>query len=165
MESRPEGARSNGPKTMMLERLALALALIAGGSLLVRWVSRIGLERRARGGLMLPAYRMGRPAILYFTTPGCAPCESVQRPALDAVGLAFGDRLQIFEFDAAQEPHLADAWGVLSVPTTFLIDARGRPRRVNHGPVRVHSLLRQLEALGEFPRRPLPAAEAASLEG
>jgi len=150
---------------MMLERLALTLAFITGGFLLVRWVSRFGLERRARRGLMLPAYRMGRPAILYFTAPGCAPCESVQRPALDAVGRAFGDRLQIFEVDAAEEPRLADAWGVLSVPTTFLIDARGRPRRVNHGPIRMHPLIRQLEALGESPQRPLPAAEAASLEG
>jgi len=149
----------------MLERLALTLAIIGAGFLLVRWVSRIGLERRARRGLMLPAYRIGRPAILYFTAPGCAPCESVQRPALDAVGLAFGDRLQIFDVDAADEPRLADAWGVLSVPTTFLIDARGRPRRVNHGPVRVHTLLRQLEALGELPELPLPAAKAASLEG
>jgi thiol-disulfide isomerase/thioredoxin len=150
---------------MVPERLVLTFALMAAGWLLVRWISRMGLERRARRGLMLPAYRMGRPAILYFTAPGCAPCESVQRPALDAVGRAFGDRLQIFEWDAVEEPRLADAWGVLSVPTTFLIDARGRPRRVNHGPVRVHSLLRQLEALGELPQRPLPAAETASLEG
>ena len=149
----------------MLERLALTLALIGGGYLLVRLVFRFGLERRARQGLMLPAYRIGRPAILYFTTPGCAPCESVQRPALDAVGQAFGDRLQVFEVDATQEPRLADAWGVLSVPTTFLIDARGRPRRVNHGPVRMHPLVRQLEALGEAPQRPLPTAEAAPLEG
>jgi len=149
----------------MLERLGLTLALLGGGFLLSRLVLRLGLEKRARRGLMLPMYRIGRPAILYFTAPGCAPCESVQGPALDAVAQTFGERLQIFEVDATAEPRLADTWGVLSVPTTFLIDSEGRPRRVNHGPTRVLPLVRQLEALGERPKRPLPTAEAATLEG
>ncbi len=149
----------------MVERLGLTLAVLMAGFLLSRLAVRVGLERRARRGLMLPMYRLGRPAILYFTAPGCAPCESVQRPALDALGRAFGERLQIFEVDATVEPRLADAWGVLSVPTTFMIDSEGRPRRVNHAPTQMLPLLRQLEALGEMPERPLPAAEAATLEG
>ena len=58
----------------MLERLAVTLALLGLGFLLGRLALRAGLERRARHGLMLPSYRLGRPAILYFTAPGCAPC-------------------------------------------------------------------------------------------
>ncbi|HSB90752.1 MAG TPA: thioredoxin family protein [Anaerolineales bacterium] len=148
----------------MLERLAVTLTLLGLGLLVGRLALRAGLERRARHGLMLPSYRLGRPAILYFTAPGCAPCETVQRPALAAVHEAFGDRLQIFEVDATVQPKLADAWGVLSVPTTFLIDSHGRPRRVNHGPTRMRPLVQQLEAVGEVTVRPLPAAEPA-LEG
>jgi thiol-disulfide isomerase/thioredoxin len=148
----------------MLERLAVTLALVGLGLPLGRLALRAGLERRARHGLMLPNYHLGRPAILYFTAPGCAPCETVQRPALAAVRGAFGDRLQILEVDATAQPKLADAWGVLSVPTTFLIDSHGRPRRVNHGPTRMRPLVHQLEGLGEIPVHPLPAAEPA-LEG
>jgi hypothetical protein len=82
----------------------------------------------------------------------------VQRPALRDLSQAFGERLQIFEIDATLQPRLADAWGVLSVPTTFLIDAHGRPRRVNHGPTRAGPLADQLASLGESPRRPLQTA-------
>jgi hypothetical protein len=72
--------------------------------------------------------------------------------------------LQIFEIDATAQPRLADAWGVLSVPTTFLIDAAGRPRRVNHGAVRAGALMAQLVAIGALPRQPLPAKEVAPVE-
>ncbi|HLE53485.1 MAG TPA: hypothetical protein VI755_15570, partial [Anaerolineales bacterium] len=39
----------------------------------------------------------------------------------------------------------ADYWGVLSVPTTFIIDRRGRPRRVNHGVASAEKLFKQIE--------------------
>jgi hypothetical protein len=52
----------------------------------------------------------------------------------------------------------------LSVPTTFLIDTNGRPRRVNHGPTRATALMSQLVAIGALPRKPLPAAGAAPAE-
>ena len=149
----------------MLERLLVALVMIGGVLLLTRLATRLILEWRARGGLMLPGYRIGTPAILYFTAPGCAPCETVQKPALRAVAVAYGDGLQVFEVDATAQPRLADAWGVLSVPTTFLIDTQARPRRGNHGPVRAGFLMGQLVAIGALPNRPLPTAEAAALEG
>ncbi len=149
----------------MAERLLIALALIVGAIVLARLTSQAFLEWRARRGLMVPGFRLGRAAILYFTAPGCSPCETVQKPALRALSEAYGDGLQIFEIDATARPRLADAWGVLSVPTTFLIDAQGRPRRVNHGPVRAGQLIRQLVGVGELPKQPLASTEAATLEG
>ena len=149
----------------MAERLLIALALVVGAVVFARVGSRLLLEWRARRGLMIPGYRLGRVAILYFTAPGCLPCETIQKPALRSLATAYGDGLQIFSIDATLTPGLADAWGVLSVPTTFLIDAEGRPRRVNHGPVRAGELIRQLVAVGALPRRPLPSTETAPLEG
>ena len=52
--------------------------------------------------------------------------------------------LQVLEMDATQEPDLASSWGVLSVPTTFLIDSRGKLRHVNHGVASAEKLLTQL---------------------
>ncbi len=69
----------------------------------------------------------------------------MQRPALNKLSELMGDGLQILSFNANKQTELADYWGVLSVPTTFVIDSRGRPRGVNHGTASAEKLLRQLE--------------------
>jgi thioredoxin-like negative regulator of GroEL len=56
-----------------------------------------------------------------------------------------GERLQVIEVDAAAHPEVAGQWGVMSVPTTFIVDANGQPRHVNHGVTPQDKLLRQLE--------------------
>jgi len=40
---------------------------------------------------------------------------------------------------------------VLSVPTTFIIDSQGRPRRVNHGVASAEKLLNQIEEVEGYP--------------
>jgi thioredoxin 1 len=94
----------------------------------------------------LETFTPGNPAILYFTTPTCAPCKTVQRPALARLRERLGDGLQVIEVDASARPDLADYWGVLSVPTTFLIDSHGRPRKINHGVAGANKLQKQIEA-------------------
>lgn len=133
----------------MLERLLLTVVLIALGYGLYRIYGWALLRARSRRGLGLQSYRPGRPAILYFTDPGCAPCVNVQDPALKEVAAILGDRLQIIKVQALQRPDLTDAWGVLSLPTTFIIDSEGRPRGVNHGVARSGRLLNQLAEAGE----------------
>jgi hypothetical protein len=55
--------------------------------------------------------------------------------------------LQVVEIDAAERPELARRWGVMSVPTTFVLDARGKARYVNNGIARADKLLRQIQAV------------------
>jgi thiol-disulfide isomerase/thioredoxin len=143
----------------MIERLLPATGMLAFGLVVARIAPRLAQVWRARQGLGLPEYRLGTPAILYFTSPGCAPCESVQAPALDRLHAMYGPCLQVIEVDATLRPRLADTWGVLSVPTTFLIDAQGRPRAVNHGVARTGRLIAQLARLGYA----VPEANAALL--
>jgi thiol-disulfide isomerase/thioredoxin len=147
---------------MMLDRLALALFLLVLGYLAYRAYGWAVLRRQARHGLGLDEYRPGRPAILYFTDPGCSPCLTVQDPALQEVAAQFGEALQIIKVQALERPELTDAWGVLSLPTTFIIDSGGRPRGVNHGVARAPRLLDQLAAIGELgAARPASAKPAA----
>ncbi len=134
----------------MLERLALTLLLIAVGIASYRLHQWAHLRRNAQNALDLMGYRPGRPAILYFSAPGCGPCLAVQDPALKELSAQAGSRLQIIRIDALEHPALADAWGVLSVPTTFLIDSSCRPRGVNSGPVQAPRLRGQLVAMGEW---------------
>lgn len=112
-----------------------------GGYYLVNQRILLRARKRVEG---LPGFKYGRPAILYFTAPNCIPCKSTQRPALQRLADQIGDAVQIIEVDASEQIKLADYWGVLSVPTTFVIDAKGKPQQINHGIALTDKLLNQL---------------------
>lgn len=135
----------------MLERIAIITVIILSAALLYLIGQRALLRWRAHRGLGFSGFQPGRPAILYFTAPGCVPCMTIQRPALDTVRKRLGDRVQIFEFDASRHVRLANQWAVLSVPTTFLIDPRGRPRKVNNRAMTSDHLIAQLRKIAELP--------------
>jgi thiol-disulfide isomerase/thioredoxin len=133
--------------TDLLIRILWALAIILAGWALYRLLTRLSVSRaqgKARG-----LVRLGTPAILFFTTPDCAPCKTVQRPAIQRVQNRLGEGLQVVEVDAYAQPELAKAWGVLSVPTTFIIDSAGKPRHVNYGVTPAERLLEQVKKFGK----------------
>ena len=143
-------------------RLGIAIGLsLVGLALYAGWnrfqLGRLGRQpaARLRG---LETFRPGVPGILYFTTPDCQVCLTTQKPALRRLEAELGEGVQVVEVDATQQPDLADYWGVLSVPTTFIIDAKGQPQHINHGLTNKDKLRRQLEA-----GRAAPAAEAAAV--
>ena len=128
----------------VLIRAAIALAIILcsiGVYLLYNWT----LQFRT-GSLLtdLGPKHPGAFTLVYFTTPTCVPCKTVQRPAIQSLRQMLGNALHVVEIDAAERPELADRWGVMSVPTTFLIDPRGKLRHVNHGVARAEKLLMQI---------------------
>lgn len=129
----------------VLNRLLVAAAISGGGWLLFLLVNRRTLAGAQNLAYRFDSYRPGLPALIYFTTPGCAPCKTVQRPAIERLKMSFGRGFQVIEVDASARPELAQAWGVLSVPTTFVLDANGKPRHVNHGLASAEKLIQQLE--------------------
>jgi thiol-disulfide isomerase/thioredoxin len=128
----------------VVTRLLWALGMIAAGLFLYRLANR-AILRRARGNnLGLESVHPGTPVLLYFTTPTCAPCKTIQRPAIQHLKRQIGEQLQVVEIDASARPEVASQWGVLSVPTTFIIDNQGRPRHINHGVATADKLLKQV---------------------
>ncbi len=140
---------------ILLTRALWALAIIAAGVVIYWLLNRFILYRAQSNGVkstVEPLFsRQGIPSILYFTTPECITCNVVQRPALQRLQESLGDRLQIVEVNARERPDLANRWGVLSVPTTFIIDEQGQLRYVNHGVARDEKLLQQLERICSDP--------------
>lgn len=133
--------------TEILFRSGLALGIIAT-SLFVYWLVNQRLLGRARSNVFSLFQKLpNKPVIVYFTTPDCAPCKTIQRPALNKLSNLMGDKLEVVEIDATQRPDLAKQWGVMSVPTTFLLNARGEARYVNNGVARVEKLMEQLQTL------------------
>jgi thiol-disulfide isomerase/thioredoxin len=128
-------------------RLLMAVGLAGAGYLTYRWLNQRILARAGRKTPELPGVRQGAPILLYFTTPTCAPCKTVQRPAIQRLSEQLGDCLQVVEIDATSQPELASRWGVMSVPTTFMIDEKGQARYVNHGVANLDKLLNQFETI------------------
>ena len=129
----------------ILPRILWALAIAGLGIAAYGLINRLVLTRAADKSRRLEGFSPGVPAILYFTTPTCMPCKIVQRPAIQKVQQTMGDQIQIIEVDASKRIDLAAEWGVMSVPTTFILDENGHPRQINHGVARAEKLLKQLE--------------------
>ena len=128
----------------ILTRGGIALVIILVGLGLYRLYNRT-LMLRTRSVLRdLGPLRPMSYVLVYFTMPSCVPCKTVQRPAIQDLHCLLGDALQVFEFDVTQHPELASRWGVLSVPTTFIIAPNGQVRFINHGVARYERLLAQI---------------------
>jgi thiol-disulfide isomerase/thioredoxin len=131
----------------VLLRFGLAIGIIGSGALLY-WLVNRQMRIRARShSATLFSERPEKPVLVYFTTPDCAPCKTVQRPAIERVSDLLGGNLEVIEIDAYEKPDLAKTWGVMSVPTTFVIDTRGEARYVNNGVARAEKLLEQIQTL------------------
>ena len=128
----------------VLLRLLWALAIVATGVTAYMVFNRYLLTRSRFRSSGLEQVEQGRPILLYFTTPTCAPCKTIQRPAIQKLKDALGEGFQVVEIDAAARPEVASQWGVMSVPTTYIIDSLGHPRYVNHGVAQFEKLSRQL---------------------
>ena len=129
----------------ILLRMLIAVGVIAAGIGGYLLINKLILRRAAVRNLGIPGYKIGKPAVLYFTMVGCVPCKTTQRPALARLMAQTDGQVQLVEVDAVAQPEMTERWGVLSVPTTFIIDQHGRPRRVNHGVTLTEKLLNQLE--------------------
>lgn len=131
----------------ILLRFGLAIVIIGLGAF-AYWLINQRLLLRARNNVSTLMNTLpNKPVLVYFTTPDCAPCKTVQRPAIDRVSNLLGEKLEVVEVNAYEQPELAKTWGVMSVPTTFVIDARGEARYVNNGVARAEKLLEQIQTL------------------
>lgn len=134
----------------MAERLVLAGIIVAVG--VVVWCAfNCWSVRRVRQVAnvdpALASARRGVPTVVYFTTPQCIPCRTLQQPALAELQQNLGEQVQVVRIDATEQPDVADRWGVFSAPTTFVLDSTQTPRHVNRGVATVETLRKQLASV------------------
>ncbi len=133
---------------MMLSVLAarFALAALIAAACIGAWflIRMLVLRKAGRASGRLERFAPGKPGVVFFTTPDCAACKTLQRPALRELEQRLAGRIQVIEIDAVESPDIASSWSVLSVPTTFVLDRSGRPLHVNHGVASARKLLDQL---------------------
>jgi thiol:disulfide interchange protein len=134
----------------MVERIIILTAITLVGLGLYHgfkwWMLRRSARLQAANDPLLSAFHQGRPGILYFTADFCVACKTQQRPALSQLMQRMGeDHVQIIQIDAQHQMADAERWGVMSLPTTFVLDQQGKPKAVNYGVVSTEKLIRQLE--------------------
>ncbi len=141
----------------MLDRLLIIIVILAAGFMAYRLLTRYQLRRAAQDSNsdpLLQGLQRDMPTIVYFTTPQCMPCITVQKPALQRLREQLNDKLQVIQIDATQDPEAAKRWRVLSVPTTFVLDKNLRPHSVNNGATNEQVLMRQIEGAFAADKRP-----------
>jgi thiol-disulfide isomerase/thioredoxin len=138
----------------MLERVVVLLLLTGGLALGVTLVRAYAGQRtralQAQPGQALLA-QLGAPAdgratLVQFSTPSCAACHTAQAPAVAEVEQRVGAaQVRVLHVDAADQPEIASAFGILTVPSTVVLDPGGRVAAVNHGFASTQQLVRQLQ--------------------
>ena len=122
-------------RVLILAGVALAVALLAVAA-------RALARRRRRQAHALPTEEVwealstapdGRPAVVAFSTPSCAACYTAQKPALVQLERQTEGAVRVLEVDAAERPEVARRFGVLTVPSTAVLDASGRVTALNNG--------------------------------
>ena len=131
----------------MIERLLITLI---AGALAIGAYQLLLLYQRRRAGQAVstrPASDSADPVsprLLYFHSEYCGACTA-QAHYLEA--LEVRHRALVEPIDIDQYGTLARQFNVMALPTTILIDSRGRVRHVNPGLANPFKLSRQLEDL------------------
>ena len=136
----------------MAERLlilaALALALTIVVLVARRWNAR-HIRKLAEGGApvwdALGERPDGRRALVAFSTPSCAACHTAQAPAINVAERHLGaSTVRVIRVDASRQPEVARAFGVLTVPSTVVLEPTGRVVALNQGFAPSGRLIEQL---------------------
>lgn len=123
----------------------VVLGLVALGRVLARrHLDRLRQRHAAHVWWALDAEPDGRPTVVAFSTPGCGVCRSAQRPALAALQAVAPRPVRVIHVDAADRHEVARAFGVMTVPATFVLDDDGRVVAANQGLATADRLAAQL---------------------
>jgi thioredoxin 1 len=135
----------------MFERFLIAAAVIAlAAAVYLAWRAhgRRRLSAAAEQSAPAEVRRLvdgTRPAVLYFSTPDCAQCRLQQAPILGQLSARVD--VAVHKLDAIEQEALARFYGILTVPTTVVLDAELRPVAINHGVTPLPKLLAQVGEL------------------
>ena len=133
---------------------ALAIVVIVGALGLAYVISRLltlraGLLKASEEAANVDTSDLGLsetgPTVLHFSAVWCGPCAGVRKVVEQVCDELPG--VAHVEIDMDANPEAARRLSVLSLPTTIVFDADGRPRFRTHGVPRPADLRSALEPL------------------
>ena len=134
----------------MAERAMLLLfVLIASLGVWQLWRYRQQQRLQQIAAADLPPVLVGHlpagPTVLYFTGEHCAQCRLQQTPILQQ--LLATVQINLYTVDAIAEQGLANFYGVMTLPTTVVLDSAHTPQAINHGLAPFQQLRQQIADL------------------
>jgi len=127
----------------------LVLAVAVAVLLVRRWNARRSRALATSGTPMWDALGErpdGRRTVVAFSTPSCAACRTAQAPAIAVAAERLGPAtVRVIRVDASRQPAVAHAFGVLTVPSTVVLEPAGRVVAVNQGFAPSGRLIEQLQ--------------------
>jgi thioredoxin-like negative regulator of GroEL len=134
--------------------LVLSLSVLGLVWLSQRFVERIRRQASSSDLILTPEElgevgetTMTRVRILAFASEDCHQCHALQTPVLRRIKEAHGDTVTVIEIDASKPSKLTSHYHVLTVPTTVLLDTKGKAHAVNYGFTNAQSLLKQVDEI------------------
>lgn len=132
---------------MIWERLLIILILGLVGMGAYTAVKQRHVRRLNRH--ITPPFDDGRPTLLYFRSETCAACPTQARYLAQVMGDEAGNgRVTLHTINVDHEPDRAKQYGVMTLPTTMLLDSAGQVREINYGLTPPHKLQQQLNTIG-----------------
>jgi thiol-disulfide isomerase/thioredoxin len=108
---------------------------------------RLSTLREVTAPIHVPAgVAGGKPTVLYFTTAECAQCRLQQTPILTQLQNKVD--VAVHKLDAIEQEALARVYGIMTVPTTVVLDPQLRPIAINHGVAPLGKLQGQVSGMG-----------------
>lgn len=72
-------------------------------------------------------YKGELPSIIDFYADWCGPCKMLA-PVLEEISKEYEGKINVYKVNTEQEPELAAAFGIASIPTLLFIPLTGDPR-------------------------------------
>ena len=118
-----------------LGRLIFVITLIAvilfGLFFLKRW--QLSQAQNAINDSIDDKTTTNKPQVLYFWSTECSQCKTIQRPILDRLFEKIGaENITFTIINVMESPEKATAWGVKTVPTTYILDRTGNIQHINN---------------------------------
>jgi len=133
---------------MIWERLLLILLLGLVGTGVFTAVKHLQIRRVNRR--ILAESTAKQPTLLYFRSETCAVCPTQARYLAEVLAAEEGGngRFILQPIDIDHHPDKASQYGIMTLPTTMLLDAAGQVREINYGLTPPHKLRQQLKSVG-----------------
>ena len=80
-----------------------------------------------------------------FYATWCGPCKMLS-PIIDEVAKQYEGRVDVYKVNVDEEPELADAFNIRSIPTLYFIPVNGKPKMTVGGMSKA-DLLKQIQAI------------------